>query len=81
MASIEDCFERGDRRIDFGAGRGELKSRVADHEDALEHYLLLPPGPRRPLVAASLAPGRLRRVVANRIPPRLKAQLKRVLRR
>ena len=81
VASIEDCFERGDRRIDLGGGRAELKSRVADREDALEHYLVLPPGPRRPLVAASLLPGRLGRVVADHLPPGLKMQLKRLLRR
>ncbi len=81
LAAIEDCFERGDRRIDLGGGRGELKSRVAESEDALEHYLLLPPGPRRPLVTASLLPGRLRRTVAERLPPQAKARLKRLLRR
>ena len=81
LASIEDCFERRDRRIDLGGGRAELKSRVADREDALEHYLLLPPGPRRPLVTASLLPGRVRRTVGERLPPGAKARLKRLLRR
>jgi CelD/BcsL family acetyltransferase involved in cellulose biosynthesis len=81
VASIEDCIDRGDRRIDLGGGRAELKSRVADHEEALESYLLLPPGPLRPLVAASLLPGRLRRVVADHLPSGLKARLKRLLRR
>jgi CelD/BcsL family acetyltransferase involved in cellulose biosynthesis len=81
LASIEDCFDRGDRRIDLGGGRAELKSRVADREDALEHYLLLPAGPRRPLVEASLLPGRLRRATAARIPPAAKARIKRALRR
>jgi len=81
LAAIEDCFERGDRRIDLGGGRAELKSRVAESEDSLEHYLLLPPGPRRPLVAASLLPGRLRRAVAERLPPGVKTRLKRLLRR
>lgn len=81
LASIEDCFERGDRRIDLGGGRAELKSRVADREDALEHYLLLPPGPRRPLVAASLLPRHLRRTLAERLPPQTKMRLKRLLRR
>jgi hypothetical protein len=81
VASIEDCFERGDLRIDLGGGRAELKARVADHEEALESYLLLPPGPRRPLVAASLLPLRLRRVLADHLPPRLKTQLKRLVRR
>jgi CelD/BcsL family acetyltransferase involved in cellulose biosynthesis len=81
VASIEDCFGRGDRRIDLGGGRAELKSRVADHEEALETYLLLPPGPLRPLVAASLLPGRLRRVVSDHLPAGLKARLKRLLRR
>ncbi|MEK6274213.1 MAG: GNAT family N-acetyltransferase [Actinomycetota bacterium] len=81
LAAIEDCFERGDRRIDLGGGRAELKSRVAESEDALEHYLLLPAGARRPLVSASLLPGRLRRTVADRLSPQVKTRLKRLLRR
>jgi CelD/BcsL family acetyltransferase involved in cellulose biosynthesis len=81
VASIEDCIERGDRRIDLGGGRAELKSRVANYEEALDDYLLLPPGPLRPLVAASLIPGRLRRVVAGHLPAGLKTRLKRLLRR
>lgn len=81
LAAIEDCFERGDRRIDLGGGRAELKSRVAETEDVLEHFLLLPPGPRRPLVSASLLPGRFRRKVAERLPPGAKSRLKRLLRR
>jgi CelD/BcsL family acetyltransferase involved in cellulose biosynthesis len=81
VASIEDCIERGDLRIDLGGGRAELKSRVADHEESLEDYLLLPPGPLRPLVTASLLPERLRRLVADHLPPGLKTRLKRLLRR
>lgn len=81
LAAIEDCFQRGDRRIDLGGGRAELKSRVAESEDALEHYLLLPRGARRPLVSASLLPGRLRRSVAGRLSPQAKTRLKRLLRR
>ena len=81
LSAIEDRFERGDRRIDLGGGRAELKSRVAETEDALEHYLLLPPGARRPLVSASMLPGRFRRIVAARLSPRTKTRLKRLLRR
>jgi CelD/BcsL family acetyltransferase involved in cellulose biosynthesis len=81
LAAIEDCFERGDRRIDLGGGRHELKSRVAETEDTLEHFRLLPPGPRRPLVSASLLPARFRRAVAERLPPAAKKRLKRLLRR
>jgi CelD/BcsL family acetyltransferase involved in cellulose biosynthesis len=81
LAAIEDCFARGDRRIDLGGGRAELKSRVAESEHALEHHLLLPPGPRRPLVTASLLPGSVRRTVGERLPPGAKARLKRLLRR
>jgi CelD/BcsL family acetyltransferase involved in cellulose biosynthesis len=81
VAEIEDSLARGDRRIDLGAGRAELKSRVADHEEALESFLILPPSPRRPFVAASLLPGRLRRAAGARLSPRAKAGLKRALRR
>ena len=81
LAAVEDCFERGDQRIDLGGGRAELKGRVADSEEALDNFLLMPPGPRRPLVQASLLPGRLRRGVADRLPPGPKARLKRLLRR
>jgi hypothetical protein len=81
LAAIEDCFERGDRRLDLGGGRAELKSRMAESEDSLESFLLLPPGSRRPLVAASLLPGRLRRRVSERLSPETKARLKRLLRR
>jgi len=81
VAEIEDSLARGDRRIDLGAGRAELKSRVADHEEALESFLILPASPRRPLVEASLLPGRLRRAAGARLPPRAKAAAKRVLRR
>jgi CelD/BcsL family acetyltransferase involved in cellulose biosynthesis len=81
VAEIEDGLARGDRRIDLGGGRAELKSRVADNEQALETFLMLPPGARRPFVAASLLPGRLRRAVGARLPPRAKTALKPVLRR
>jgi len=81
LAAVEDCFERGDSSIDLGGGRGELKSRVAESEDALDYFQLLPAGPRRPLVAGSLLPGRLRRAVGRRLPPQAKARLKRLLRR
>lgn len=81
LAAIEDAFDRGDRWIDLGPGRVDPKTRVAESEDALDHYLLLPAGPRRPLVAASLLPGRLRGAAGRRLPPQAKVRLRRLLRR
>lgn len=81
LTAIEDGFERGDRWIDLGPGRVDPKTRVAESEDALEHFLLLPAGSRRPLIAASLVPGRLRRAVGRRLPPQAKLLLRRLLRR
>lgn len=80
LAATEDCFARGDRRIDLGGGRNELKSRLAEDEHALEWLILLPPGPRRPLVRMALLPRRLRRAASDRLSPEAKARLKRLLR-
>lgn len=57
LASLEDAFARGDRRVDFGGGSQEYKYRLADGEDSLEWVQLVARGPRYPLTRLQLVPG------------------------
>jgi CelD/BcsL family acetyltransferase involved in cellulose biosynthesis len=50
VEAIEDGLNRAETRFDFGPGREDYKTRLADHEDRLDVLTLLPVGPRFPWV-------------------------------
>lgn len=81
IAAIEDGWERGDRRIDLGAGGQDYKYRLADGEVPVVWGVLVPPSRNRWLVRARLGPYHLRRAVLNRASPELKEKVKALLRR
>lgn len=54
-AAVEDCFARGDRRIDFGEGPAGYKLRFAGDDDPVAWATLLPRGPAYPLARAATA--------------------------
>ena len=86
LLAIQDGFERGDDRLDFGGGDHPYKLRFTDGtgDDALTWTGLFPFGPRYPLTRAQLAPGLLRGVAVRRaraLPPERREQIKRALRR
>ena len=56
MRTIEDAFERGDRRLDLGLGDQSHKARFADGNDPVGWSILVPVGRRLPLTAMRTAP-------------------------
>ena len=56
LDAIEDAFERGDRRMDFGPGAQPYKLRFADGTDPLAWSVLIAPGRSMPRVLAQTLP-------------------------
>jgi CelD/BcsL family acetyltransferase involved in cellulose biosynthesis len=56
LDALEECFERGDARLNLGPGEQPYKLRFADGSDPVAWSLLLLPGRRLPLTAARVAP-------------------------
>lgn len=81
LAAVEECFARGDERLDLGGGAHAYKYRLADGEDTVESHLLAIRGRRYPLTRARLAPRQLRRATANRLPEGARSKLQAALRR
>lgn len=84
LSAVEECFARGDRRLDLGGGTDAYKRRFANADEPLLWRTVFPRGPRYPLTRAQLLPKHAyqeARSVARRLPPERQAQLKRVLRR
>ncbi|MHB1469468.1 MAG: GNAT family N-acetyltransferase [Solirubrobacteraceae bacterium] len=86
LYSIEDAFERGERRIDLGGGDQPYKLRFADGNDPLVWSVLVVPGIRSPLTRASTAPmlashafkDRMKRTLTPRQLDRLRSVRRRV---
>jgi CelD/BcsL family acetyltransferase involved in cellulose biosynthesis len=78
LAAVEHAFSVGDRRVSFGGGAHEYKSRFADdgEEDLLEWTTLLPITPRYPLARLRLVPGDIRTTVSNRLSETSKQRLR-----
>ena len=77
-AGIEDAFARGERRVDFGEGDHHYKTRLADHDEDLEWYRLLPRTRGYGTTLLVTAPPRLRalaRAGIDRLPGPLRARL------
>lgn len=81
IAAIEDGWERGDRRIDLGAGGQDYKYRLADGDVPVVWGVLVFPTSKKWLVRLRLGPHHLRRAVLNRTPPDLKDRVKAIVRR
>lgn len=81
LNSVQDAASQGADRVDLGEGHTPYKYRFADGEDRLDWLWLVPRGAAAPVVRARLVPRRLRRVASERLPSRVKAGIKRVLRR
>jgi CelD/BcsL family acetyltransferase involved in cellulose biosynthesis len=82
--AIEDCFEMGDRRLDFGEGEQHYKLRLTDARDPVAWGTILPRDASYPLMRAATAPRRLRgraRMAARRLPPGVQDRLRRARRR
>ncbi|MDW5596351.1 GNAT family N-acetyltransferase [Conexibacter stalactiti] len=56
LDALEECFERGDQRLNLGPGEQPYKLRFADGSDPVAWSLLLLPGRRLPLTLARVAP-------------------------
>jgi CelD/BcsL family acetyltransferase involved in cellulose biosynthesis len=56
LDAIEDAFERGERRMDFGPGAQPYKLRFADGTDPLAWSVLIAPGRSMPRVLAQTLP-------------------------
>ncbi|HEY2478689.1 MAG TPA: GNAT family N-acetyltransferase [Solirubrobacterales bacterium] len=72
IRALEDASESGARTMSLGPGGQEYKSRLADAEDVLESDLLIPRGPRYPLVRLGIGTRQmnkgLRAAVRRRLP-------------
>lgn len=78
--TIEDAFERGDRRLDLGMGDQSHKVRFADGNDPVGWSVLMVPSRRLPLTYArtfpTLARSRLRETARRGLPARRIDQLR-----
>jgi CelD/BcsL family acetyltransferase involved in cellulose biosynthesis len=61
FAAIEDCFERGDSRLDFGEGTQPYKLRLADGDDPVAWATVLARGASYPAASAVTARARWKR--------------------
>ena len=74
LDAVEEAFERGDANIDLGLGREAYKQRFADGDAPVAWTVLIPPGPRRPLTAARMAPTLARAALRDAAKRHLSAQ-------
>ena len=79
LVAAEDAWERGDKRLDLGAGAQEYKYSFADGQDVLEWVSLAPRGGRYPLTRLQLAPQIAREAVSKRLSPETRTRIKQVL--
>jgi CelD/BcsL family acetyltransferase involved in cellulose biosynthesis len=82
--AIADCFELGDRRLDWGENAPMAKLRLSDGDDPIAWATLLPRDISYPLVRAATAPSRVRghaRMAARRLPPGAQRALRATRRR
>lgn len=81
LAAVEDAFERGDRRVDFGRGAHPYKQRFAEGDHPIAWYTLFPRTPRYLLTRAQTLPRHLRwglRHAIERLPDDQRRRLKRL---
>jgi CelD/BcsL family acetyltransferase involved in cellulose biosynthesis len=84
LSALEDSFERGEKRMDFGGGAQPYKLRFADGEAPLTWVNLRPRNARYPLTRAQLLKDDLRWYGLNafrKLPEERRAKLKKLLRR
>jgi hypothetical protein len=84
LASAEDAFEKGDRRIDLGPGRQLYKLRFASDDAPIFWTGIIPRTRRYLLTRIRLAPdqahGSATRI-ARTLPPQWRRRIKRLIRR
>lgn len=80
LKEIEHAFELGETAIDLGAGEQDFKDRFTDERELLEWTVLVPRGSGYGATRLRVLRGDLRRAAAQRLGPRSKQALKRLLR-
>ncbi len=83
-AGVEECFELGDARLDFGEGSHDYKLRFADDDDPVAWLTMVPRGGGYPLARVATAPKRLEstaRRTARALPAPAQTTLRRLRRR
>jgi CelD/BcsL family acetyltransferase involved in cellulose biosynthesis len=80
ITAIEDAVGRGERRIMLGPGSQEWKYRLANGEEGVESVTLVPPGALSGAARARLRAEELRGGLSERLPPNVKARIKRGVR-
>jgi len=83
-AAVEECFARGDARLDFGEGAHDYKLRFANADDPVAWATVVPRGAAYPVARAATAPRRMRgaaRQAARAMPEPARRVLWRVMRR
>ena len=78
-SALEHAFSVGDRRLDLGPGGQPYKYEFTQTATSAEWILLIRRGRRSLLARAQLAPLRARIVIAQRLSPRAKRVVRRVL--
>jgi CelD/BcsL family acetyltransferase involved in cellulose biosynthesis len=80
LVAIEDAFNRGETCLDLGPGGQSYKYRLADGEEASSSILLVPPGPRAPLLRAGVSALTAVRLAYHRLPSGTQDSLRRSIR-
>jgi CelD/BcsL family acetyltransferase involved in cellulose biosynthesis len=80
LVAIEDASTRGTRCLDLGPGAQPYKYRLADREEMSRSVLLVPAGPRAPLLRAGVGTLTAVRTVFHRLSPDAQDLVRRSLR-
>ena len=80
LKEVEHAFERGETAIDLGPGEQDFKDRFADGRELLEWTVLVPRGRGYGATRLRVLRGDLRRAASQRLGPRSKQALKRLMR-
>jgi CelD/BcsL family acetyltransferase involved in cellulose biosynthesis len=76
VEAVRHAADTGHRKVSLGPGPQHYKYRLATGEDLLDWIDILPRNGRYPYVRLCQSPYRLRRVLSNRTPPRIKRRLR-----
>jgi CelD/BcsL family acetyltransferase involved in cellulose biosynthesis len=82
LVALEDCFARGDRRMDLGLGVQPYKQRLADGDDPTAWIAIFPRDLRYPYTRAQALPAHLGsrvRAAGRRLPPDARERVRRLL--
>jgi CelD/BcsL family acetyltransferase involved in cellulose biosynthesis len=84
LAAVEDAFQRGENRLDWGGGILDYKLRFANGDEPIEWVALFPKNARYPLTRGQMMPKAIRTATRNRyrqLPESVRGRIEAIRRR